>query len=70
MKHWQKALLNGFLSGAITVTALLTVTEEEDGPWELADLVGAAGVAAFCSAVVASVAARSPAVEAGLESQL
>lgn len=68
MNNWQKSLLNGVLSGAISATALLTVTDS-DGPWELSDVAGAAGLAALCSGVVASVAARSPAVEAGLAAQ-
>ncbi|MFC6756187.1 MULTISPECIES: hypothetical protein [Haloarcula] len=68
MEHWQKSLLNGVLSGAISVTALLTVTDD-DGPFGRSDVAGAAAVAAFCSAVVASVAVRSPAVDAGLAAQ-
>ncbi|MBX0302280.1 hypothetical protein [Haloarcula salinisoli] len=68
MNHWQKSLINGVLSGAISVTVLLTVADD-DGQWGRTDVAGAAGLAAFCSGVVASVAARSPAVEAGLASQ-
>ncbi len=69
MEHWQKSILNGVLSGAISVTALLTVTDGDDGPFERSDVAGAAAVAAFCSGVVASVAVRSPAVDAGLTAQ-
>lgn len=70
MNHWQQCLLNGVLSAGISVTALLTVTDADDGPWELPDVAGAVGLAAFCSGVVSRVATRSPAVESGLEAEL
>jgi hypothetical protein len=70
MHHSTKALLNGVLASAISVTAILTMADDSDGPWDRSDLAGAAGISAFLSGTLASAAATSPAVESGLQSQL
>lgn len=43
MNQWQQCLRNGVLSAGISVTALLTVTDADDGPWGLSDMSLAAG---------------------------
>jgi len=48
------SLVNGVLSGAISVTVVLTVAEEPDDAWDRTDLVVTAGISAFLSGVCAS----------------
>jgi len=54
MRTLFTALGNGALSFAISVTVVLTLSDDADGPWERTDLVAAAGLSAFLSGVCAS----------------
>jgi|GEM_PF-1861284 ABC-type uncharacterized transport system permease subunit len=54
MRSLIAALGNGALSFAISVTVVLTVTSDADGPWDRREIALTAGIAAFVSGVCAS----------------
>jgi len=54
MQTHGKALGNGALSFAISLTVVLTVADESDEPWDRGDVAVAAGVSGFLSGACTS----------------